>query len=123
MRAVLAAALGLALVAPAAAQDDLARRQADAAQAIEHATEDETVLPDGEGRHEVFAYCTACHNTSPLRRTRLSREGWDGLMDWMTDRHGMTPLRGDFRDLIVDYLALHFGPQQQRGRGRNPFLD
>lgn len=120
----LAAALWLGLLAPAAAQEgDLARRQAEAAQAIEHGTEDETVLPEGEGRHEVFAYCTVCHNTSPLRRTRLTREGWDGLMDWMTERHGMNPLHGEFRDLIVGYLAQHFGAQQPRARSRNPFLN
>jgi hypothetical protein len=81
------------------------------------------VLPDGEGRTETFAYCTACHNTALIRRSRFSRQQWDGLMDWMTERHGMNPLEGEFRDLIVGYLATHFGPAQAPARGRNPFLN
>jgi hypothetical protein len=44
-------------------------------------------------------------------------------MDWMAERHGMTPLEGADRSLVVDYLARHFGPAQAPARGRNPFLN
>jgi hypothetical protein len=112
------AALGLGA---AMAQD--AQRDADAAHAIQAAPEEETVLPEGEGRSETFAYCTVCHNTALIRRSRFTRQQWDGLMDWMAERQGMNPLEGDFRDTIVTYLATHFGPAQAPARGRNPFLN
>lgn len=87
--------------------------------------EDETVLPEGAGREAVFALCTACHDTALIRRTRLDRARWDGLMDWMTERHGMTPLDGALRVTVVDYLADKFGPGAGPGRAgmraRNPF--
>ena len=86
-------------------------------------TEDPSVLPDGEGRDEVFYGCTACHSSALIRRSRLSRGQWDGLMDWMAERHGMTALEGADRRLVVDYLARHFGPAQAPARGRNPFLN
>jgi hypothetical protein len=109
--------------AAAQAAAETARRQAEAAQALAAQAEEETVLPEGHGRGESFAYCTACHNTAIIRRSRFSRDQWDGLMDWMTERHGMNPLEGEFRSLIVDYLAEHFGPAQGPARGRNPFLN
>ena len=80
-------------------------------------------LPDAPGREETFYACTACHGAAVIRRSRLSREGWDELMDWMTEKHGMAPLEGDNRRLIVDYLARAFPPGAPRGRrGGNPFL-
>jgi hypothetical protein len=85
--------------------------------------EEPSVLPGGHGQEEVFYACTACHSTAIIRRSQFSRDQWDGLMDWMTERHGMSPLEGDDRKLIVDYLAQHFGPRQAPARGRNPFLN
>jgi hypothetical protein len=121
MRPLLVIALSAILGGAAVAQD--ARRDADAARAIEGTVEEETVLPEGEGRTETFGYCTACHNTALIRRSRFTRQQWDGLMDWMTERHGMNPLEGELRDTVVDYLTRHFGPAQAPARGRNPFLN
>ena len=102
---------------------DLAQRQAEAAAALADRQEEETVLADGEGRSEVFGYCTACHNTALIRRSAFTRERWDELMDWMAEKHGMNPLEGEFRDTIVDYLARHYGPRARGPRGGNPFLN
>jgi hypothetical protein len=85
------------------------------------APEEPSVLPAGSGQEETFYACTACHSTAIIRRSRFTREQWDGLMDWMTEQHGMNPLEGEERTLIVDYLAQHFGPRQAPARGRNPF--
>ncbi|MBR0670943.1 hypothetical protein [Neoroseomonas soli] len=125
MRGALLAAAGVLLAASAVlAQDpDLARRQAEAAAAIAGRAEEETVLAEGEGRSEVFAYCTVCHNTALIRRSAFTRDRWDELMDWMAEKHGMNPLEGEFRQAIVDYLATHYGPRQRGPRGGNPFLD
>ncbi len=85
--------------------------------------EDPSVLPAGNGQEEVFYACTACHSTAIIRRSAFPRAQWDGLMDWMTEKHGMNPLEGEERKLIVDYLAQHFGPRTAPARGRNPFLN
>jgi hypothetical protein len=111
------------LLAAGGAVAQSAQRDADAARAIEQTAEEETVLPDGDGRSETFGYCTACHNTAIIRRSGFTRQQWDGLMDWMSERHGMTPLEGELRETIVGYLATHFAPRQAPGRGRNPFLN
>ena len=107
MRSLAAAAALFALALPAAAS----------------AEETPAALPDAPGREETFYACTACHGTAVIRRSRLSREGWDGLMDWMTEKQGMAPLEGEQRRVIVDYLARAFPPgTQQQRRGGNPFL-
>lgn len=100
-----------------------ARRQAEAAAAIAQRTEEETVLAEGPGRSETFGSCTACHNTALIRRSAFSRGRWDELMDWMAEKHGMNPLEGEMRQVIVDYLAGHYGPRQRGPRGGNPFLN
>lgn len=84
--------------------------------------EEPGVLPDGEGRDEVFYLCTACHSTRLVRNQALSRERWDATLTWMTERHGMPELADDDRALVLDYLAAHFGPDGAAGRGRSPFL-
>jgi cytochrome c5 len=125
MRLLHYAAVAVLLFASAtiAQTPDLAQRQAEAAAAMADRQEEETVLAEGEGRSEVFGYCTACHNTALIRRSAFTRERWDELMDWMAEKHGMNPLEGEFRDAIVDYLARHYGPRARSPRGGNPFLN
>ena len=106
-----------------AEQESAAARAAEQLAAMAQTPEEPSVLPDGPGRDEMFYGCVACHDTAVIRRSRLSRPQWDDLMDWMVERHGMAPLEGDDRKLIVDYLAQHFGPAQAPARGRNPFLN
>jgi len=118
-----AVALLVAASATVAQTPDLAQRQAEAAADMAEQQEEETVLAEGEGRSEVFGYCTACHNTALIRRSAFTRERWDELMDWMAEKHGMNPLEGEFRDSIVDYLARHYGPRARSPRGGNPFLN
>jgi len=82
------------------------------------------VLPPGEGREEAFHRCVACHSTAVIRRTALSRERWDELMDWMTEKHAMPPLDDAERAQIVGYLAKAFPPRRGGPRGRsNPFAE
>lgn len=106
---LLGVALLVGAVAPAVAQP-----------AAEGETEE--VLPTGEGRAETFGYCVACHSSAIIRRSGFSRERWDGLMDWMSEKHGMAPLEGELRARIVDYLAAAFPPRGVPRRAENPFL-
>jgi hypothetical protein len=109
--------------AAAATRAAAQRAQAAAAQAVTQPAEEETVLPEGHGRAETFGYCVACHSTAIIRRSHFSRDQWEGLMDWMTEKHGMNRLEGELRETIVGYLATHFAPAQAPARGRNPFLN
>ena len=118
-----AVAMLLCASATIAQTPDPAPRQAEATADVAEQQEEETVLAEGEGRSEVFGYCTACHNTALIRRSAFTRERWDELMDWMAEKHGMNPLEGEFRDSIVDYLARHYGPRARSPRGGNPFLN
>ncbi len=118
-----AVAMLLCASATIAQTPDLAPRQAEATADVAEQQEEETVLAEGEGRSEVFGYCTACHNTALIRRSAFTRERWDELMDWMTEKHNMNPIEGEFRDTIVDYLAQHYGPRARGPRGGNPFLN
>lgn len=78
------------------------------------------VMPEGADREEVFYFCTACHGSALIRRQGISRERWDGLLTWMTERHGMAPLEGADRERFLDYLASAFPPRQREYI--NPFL-
>lgn len=91
-------------------------------QAAAQPTEDESVLAEGEGRAETFGYCTSCHSTALIRRSAFSRQRWEELMDWMTNVHGMNPLEGELRTIIVDYLARHYGERADQAYS-NPFLN
>jgi mono/diheme cytochrome c family protein len=88
------------------------------------AADEETpeILAPGEGREETFYYCIACHNTALIRRSGFTRQQWDELMDWMSEKHGMNPLEGELRETIVNYLAEAYPPRRQRPPAfANPF--
>ncbi|MET0277694.1 MAG: hypothetical protein ABW198_05100 [Pseudorhodoplanes sp.] len=81
-------------------------------------------LPPGNGRDETFYGCTACHGFKIVAQQGMTRAQWDDSLNWMTTRHGMNPLQGADRKLILDYLETHFPPATRAG-GRdssNPFL-
>lgn len=111
--ALLVAGAGGAAPPPAAAQAPLD---------VPGAIEEIDVLPEGEGREETFYTCTACHNTALIRRSGMTREQWDELMDWMVTRQNMPPLEPNQRKVIVDYLAEHFPPRRTRPGFVNPFM-
>jgi mono/diheme cytochrome c family protein len=80
-------------------------------------------LPPGEGRAEAFGFCTACHGFKLVSSQGMTRRQWDETLNWMTERHGMPPIRGAERDLVLDYIAQHY-PQHAPSRAggfRNPF--
>jgi mono/diheme cytochrome c family protein len=80
-------------------------------------------LPSGAGRAETFGFCTACHGFKLVSSQGMTRRQWDETLNWMTERHGMPPIEGAERDLVLDYLAQHY-PQRAPSRAggfRNPF--
>jgi hypothetical protein len=71
-------------------------------------------LPAGEGREEVFYTCVACHSMATVMQQRLSRRWWEITTDRMIDDMGMIEPEPEERDLILDYLEEHFGPDSPR---------
>lgn len=65
--------------------------------------------PEGEGRNLTGAWCGGCHSLNLVKQQGLTREGWDVLLDWMSEKQKMPPLHGEQRDLVLDYLAASFG--------------
>ncbi|MFC3125539.1 hypothetical protein ACFOD4_10735 [Pseudoroseomonas globiformis] len=99
-----------------------ARAENERLAAVQAPAETEDILPAGDGREETFTNCTACHSTAIIRRSGLTRERWDALIDWMVEKQNMAPLQPETRVLIVDYLAGAFPGRSTSPRARNPFL-
>lgn len=80
----------------------------------------ETGLVLGEGFDIVRATCTACHSANLVTQNRATREGWEEMIRWMQASQGLWDL-GENESLILDYLAEHYGIDQEAGR--RPGLD
>lgn len=91
LRLLAAAAAVLLLAAPAGADNDF----------------DYDGLPPGEGRDEVYNVCAACHSARLVTQQGLSRDAWDGLIDWMIEEQGMPEPDDETRAVILDYLSEH----------------
>ena len=48
----------------------------------------------------------------PALRSGYSRAAWDKLLDWMVEDQGMIPLEPHEREIILDYLTTHIGPDR-----------
>ncbi|MDJ0945863.1 MAG: hypothetical protein QNJ30_20540 [Kiloniellales bacterium] len=66
-------------------------------------------LPVGAGREEVYGLCGACHSLMIVKQQGLSRDAWAETMEWMVEEQGMPELDRETLDLIIDYLAEHYG--------------
>lgn len=97
----LAAVLAAVTAAPAAAQQ-----------------ETDSGLPPGEGREIVETLCAACHSLDLVKQQGMSRHRWDTTLVWMVEKQGMPDLPEDERNLVLDYLAEHFG--EDRGAAQRP---
>lgn len=62
------------------------------------------------GRELVIANCTACHATTLILQTHLSREAWDGKITWMQQTQKLWPIDPESRKGILDYLEATQGP-------------
>ena len=80
-------------------------------------------FPAGAGRDDTFYACTACHNFKLVAQQGMTRRQWEDSLQWMTDRHGMSPLPAKEQKVVLDYLEATFPPRAPAGRGgfQNPF--
>lgn len=74
-------------------------------------------LPPGEGRTLVQALCSGCHSLRLVTQQGQSRERWDKTLDWMVEEQGMAEPGPRNREVILDYLAEHFGAEGGGGSG------
>lgn len=88
---------------------------------FEPQAEDIESLPPGEGRDETFYGCSACHAFKLVAAQGMPRERWDETIQWMIERHKMTPPTAEQRTIIVDYLSTNYPPRAPRGGWRPPF--
>ena len=63
-------------------------------------------LPAGSGRDVLIKACVVCHDPQRAASVRLTREGWEGVVQNMMTR-GMRATE-DEQAVILDYLATHF---------------
>ncbi|MDG1437470.1 MAG: hypothetical protein P8P98_00740, partial [Emcibacteraceae bacterium] len=63
------------------------------------------LLPQGEGREEVFYLCSACHSIKTVVQQKLSRDAWDKTLDYMVAEQGMPELDTEDRVKILNYLS------------------
>lgn len=82
-------------------------------------------FPSSPGRDETFYTCTACHHFKLVAQQGMNRRQWDESLNWMTEKHGMPPLDGVDRKVVLDYLENTYPPKTSpRGGGPpNPFLN
>ena len=68
-------------------------------------------LPDGPGKENVEAVCTACHQTREIHNSSgYTREGWKELFGTMVDLSAAP----EVQDRITQYLATNFPPNSKR---------
>jgi cytochrome c2 len=91
-------AAGLAAAIPTTASAQLGR-----------ATRPQVVPPQGAPRKVIFKYCTTCHGIDDYAYNALDRAAWDA---YLTDKHREldVPLPADDRAVLLDWLAVRFGP-------------
>lgn len=76
--------------------------------------------PQGEGRELTGAFCGGCHSLNLVKQQGLTRDGWDVLLHWMTDKQKMPPIQGEMRDTVLDYLAMNFNVDHGANPGTLP---
>jgi cytochrome c5 len=89
-------------------------RKAEVAKVIEYLSRN-----FGEKDHARELYeevCSYCHELERITRQALTKEEWSGLIKGMVDEGA--PVTDEEFAMIVDYLAEHFGPKNNRGISR-----
>ena len=46
--------------------------------------------PQGEGRNLTGAWCGGCHSLNLVKQQGLTRDGWDVLLNWMSEKQKRT---------------------------------
>ncbi len=110
---------GLAELRIAVAADTVQTSTAPAEDAVVDGIHVATGLVYAENFELVRAQCTACHSSKMITQFSATREGWESTIRWMQRTQKLWDL-GENEGKILDYLALHYAPEDT---GRRPNLD
>lgn len=77
-------------------------------------------LPPGPGAERINRDCLTCHEADLIVQQRLTRAGWNRELDKMV-RWGAS-VKSEDREVMLDYLARHFGDSSVRGGSTTPTL-
>src|SRR3569833_388719 len=66
-------------------------------------------LPAGRGKAELTRVCSQCHALDIVVKKSNTAEGWGAVVDEMAAKGAQAT--DDEVDLIIKYLATHFGPK------------
>jgi len=75
---------------------------------------DFALLPEAPAKEDVFYTCSACHSIKLVAQQRLTKAGWDEILDWMVEEGGMNELEEEDRQQILDYLSTAFSVETPR---------
>jgi hypothetical protein len=77
-------------------------------------------LPEGPGREAAYFNCTACHSIQQVTQQGMDREDWDEVLNRMVNSNSMHPLQPWARTMVLNYLATHFGTDDEDWLGLPP---
>jgi hypothetical protein len=83
----------------------------------------DTILKPGPGRDIVTAACTQCHTAEIIVASHMSRKTWDTTLTWMQETQGLVELEPDIRALILDYLVLTQGFDDEADNRSSPWAN
>jgi competence ComEA-like helix-hairpin-helix protein len=75
-------------------------------------------LPEGKGKAVFARICAQCHGIEIATKVRMGEDAWSAVVDDMVAR-GDQGTEDEF-DLVVKYLAAHFGPDNPIGGSKQP---
>jgi streptogramin lyase len=88
---------------------------------VEFSTDYDKVYPPGPGRQVLERVCMSCHGVNFFALRTLDRTAWDAVINMMSKRNnGMDTsvppgkLSPRDRQLLLDYLAAHMGPDAKK---------
>jgi len=67
------------------------------------------VLHPAAGVETTYYTCTGCHSEMIIAQQGLTRDGWDEMLEWMVEEQGMYELDAEDREVVLNYLAAHYG--------------
>ena len=111
-RADIIAWLGLISGLPSFAEGSRIASAANAGSAHEPVEANYGILVPAEGADAAHAYCTVCHSERIVAQQGLTRNGWQEVLEFMTDEYGMPPIGAPDFDRVINYLSTHYGPDR-----------
>ncbi|NQV45290.1 MAG: hypothetical protein HQ501_10320 [Rhodospirillales bacterium] len=77
-------------------------------------------LPEGQGREATYFNCTACHSIQQVTQQGMDREDWGDTLDRMVASNNMHPMQPWARTMVLNYLATHYGTDDEDWLGLPP---